>query len=91
MKIIIFEKQLLNGVINPYQWVKVFVNKNNSEIQTFNMFAGAVVAIAGFIGGVTYVDAITNCDNGITTGKGVRVTGWDKPSTGCIMGVQARY
>lgn len=58
---------------------------------TINPAAGAVVAIAGFIGGVTYVDAIANCDNGITTGKGVRVTGWGKPSTGCIMGVQARY
>lgn len=38
MKIIIFEKQLSNGVINPYQGVKVFVNKNSNEIQNFNMF-----------------------------------------------------
>lgn len=32
IKIIIFEKQLPNGVINPYQGVKVFVNKNINEM-----------------------------------------------------------
>lgn len=58
---------------------------------TINSTAGAVVAIAGFIGCVIYVDAIANYDNGITTGKCVRVTGWGKSSTRCIVYVQARY
>ena len=56
------------------------------QLQQINPSAGTVVAIAGFIGEVTYVDAIANYDNGITTEKGV-----GKPSTGCIMGTQSMY
>ena len=53
---------------------------------------GAIAAaIAAFGGTITYGTAIKNCKNGIVSGKGVKVVGVGKPSSGNILKLSTRY
>lgn len=53
---------------------------------------GAIAAaIAAFGGTITYGTAIKNCKNGIVTGKGVKVVGVGKPSSGNVLKLSTIY